>query len=700
MPNTCFKDFTGSVINFPDREATSLVKLWILRSLIKLGAHQVFMNRNSIDNEVIAVFLGLEKWLYDSKKFSYKEVKQDLQKQYEVAERKASSIKVPKCLSQNINKLSKLIGLSKTDCCILEFAILLNNEVLLEECTELLGRNISASQLFKVLSALLNLPEKEVRLSLSPKGALQNSGLLSISQNGSDRMQTKLALLSFSFGDNIYSIDSDPMKLLKSALFESSNPQLKPSDFHHIDKELSVLNPFLKNSMLNNRKGVNFFIHGKPGTGKTQLVRVLAKKLGYELFEIANEDDEGEPISGISRIRAYQVAQSILKKRKAIILFDEVEDIFSDGGFLEPSTAQKHKAWMNRMLEENSVPCFWLSNSYQNLDTAFVRRYDMVFELPVPPKKQREKIIRKNCSSFLSNQVINRVSKSENLSPAVVSRAASVVQSIQSDLDEKQTTAAFELLINNTLKTQGHKPIKQNDSNRLPRNYDPRCINADTNIDELADGLKQTKSGRLCIYGPPGTGKTAYGRWLAEQLNMSLLVKRGSDIHSKWVGGTEKNIANAFKKAETDGALLLIDEVEGFLQDRQGAQHSWEISAVNEMLTQMESFSGVFIASTNHLYSLDQASLRRFDLKLKFDYLLPDQSWRLLKSYCEELSLSMPKKETKRALNRLQNITPGDFAAIVRRHKFKPLKTADEMVSVLNDESSLKGGSKPVIGFI
>ncbi|MBW6608203.1 ATP-binding protein, partial [Salmonella enterica subsp. enterica serovar Weltevreden] len=86
----------------------------------------------------------------------------------------------------------------------------------------------------------------------------------------------------------------------------------------------------------------------------------------------------------------------------------------------------------------------------------------------------------------------------------------------------------------------------------------------------------------------------------------------------------------AFRKAQNDGAVLLIDEVDSFLQDRRGAQHNWEVSEVNEMLTQMESFSGVFVASTNLMEGLDQAALRRFDLKVKFDYLRADQAWALL----------------------------------------------------------------------
>ena len=95
----------------------------------------------------------------------------------------------------------------------------------------------------------------------------------------------------------------------------------------------------------------------------------------------------------------------------------------------------------------------------------------------------------------------------------------------------------------------------------------------------------------------------------------------------------------AFERAEADGAILLIDEVDSFLQERKGAEKSWEVTQVNEMLTQMESFGGLFIASTNLMDGLDAASLRRFDLKVRFDYLRPDQAWALLDRYLVDFGL-------------------------------------------------------------
>lgn len=127
---------------------------------------------------------------------------------------------------------------------------------------------------------------------------------------------------------------------------------------------------------------------------------------------------------------------------------------------------------------------------------------------------------------------------------------------------------------------------------------------------------------------------------------------------SMYMGGSEKNIARAFREAEQEGALLLIDEVDSFLQDRRGAQRSWEVSMVNEMLTRMEAYSGVFIASTNLMDDLDQAALHRFDLKVKFDYLHAEQAWSLLQSHCAAMKFVEPQPALSARLARLQQLTP------------------------------------------
>lgn len=101
-------------------------------------------------------------------------------------------------------------------------------------------------------------------------------------------------------------------------------------------------------------------MHGASGTGKTELARSLARDLGCELFEVATEDDDGDLSDATDRLRAFRAAQSFLSQRRALLLFDDAEDVFTATS-LERSAAQTHKAWLNRMLEDNPVPTLWLS---------------------------------------------------------------------------------------------------------------------------------------------------------------------------------------------------------------------------------------------------------------------------------------------------------------------------------------------------
>ena len=683
-------------------ETPAIVRLWMLRLLVPLGGHHSFVSNRGFSNDALAELLGLGEWIDpEDREFNPVKVRAELRRLHQEGESKLAGAAMPACLRANVNRLSELVGLSATDCRILEFAVLVQNERLLDDAADWMGV-LSSVKLFHVLSVLLGLPVHDVRVALGAQSVLARSGVVAMERSGMNTMRSTLNLLSENFADHIISSEADPVSLLKDTVTLSSPAHLGLADYVHVQPALDVLRPYLKHAVATGRKGVNIFLHGPPGTGKSQLTKALAAELGCELFEVASEDADGDPVSGARRLRAFRAAQSFFVQRKALILFDEVEDVFGDaeafmGG---SSTAQRRKAWINRTLEENPVPALWLSNSIDGLDPAFARRFDMVFELAVPPKMQRMSIIQAECGDLLDSASIGRMAGAEKLAPAVVARAASVGRAIAPAVGAVKAALAVELLVSNTLQAQGHQPLCKARNSVLSEVYDANLVSADADLIQLTAGLIQSRAGRLCLFGPPGTGKTAYGQWLASQLDMPLQIQRASDLMSKWVGGNEKNIARAFKRAEQDGAVLLIDEVDSFLQDRRGATRGWEVSMVNEMLTQMEQFEGVFIASTNLMDGLDQAALRRFDLKVKFDFLKPAQAAALLGRYCSGLSLPPPGASELGRLARLSCLTLGDFAGVMRQSRFRPLADVGSLIQALEAECLLKQPARAVVGFI
>lgn len=605
-------------------------------------------------------------------------------------------------LDDNIAKIGGILKLSKADTELLRFAVVVSRVTQFQDLFRL--RLGSLQEFIGMVQHAVRQKPAVLHHAMSSACALRRAGIL-------------LPSMSLSCGSHPLEMDDeiatllmaprfDEKMLLRHILCAAPPASLSMQDFPE-RMDISVLQRYLRVAVRDRRKGVNILIHGATGTGKTEFVRTIAQILGLELNEVPTEDASGDSVSGESRFRAFSLAQNLLAtKRKQLLLFDEVEDVFGSeanqfpfGQALRSGGGRVGKGWVNQTLESNPVPTIWVCNSISAFDAAYLRRFDLALEFRGPTGAFRRRVVDLHIDEGLVSPTCRaKLVAMEELPPASIQRVARVVRALNSPRQADRDREAEEVA-KLALQAMGRRVGVVRTS--LPSHYDPAFLNTKPDVTALSNGLAERRNARLCLYGPPGTGKTAFAHHLAQVLDVPLHLKRASDLQSMWVGQTEKNIARAFQSAAEEGALLLIDEADSFLQDRSNAHRSWEVSQVNEMLTQMEAFEGIFIASTNLMDSLDAASLRRFDFKVHFGYLTPEQRRSLFAAISVESQADGSAGSTRDRLDRMDCLVPGDFANVLRQLKvLDQPATPARLLELLEAELRFKpGANQRRIGF-
>ena len=529
----------------------------------------------------------------------------------------------------------------------------------------------------------------------------------------------------------------DTSELMAVFTRPAARSSLGLADFAFVGEDADVLVSLLRHAVAGKAQGVNVLLYGPPGTGKTELAKVVAQAAGLDLFEVEYADREGNSLSGRDRYRSLQIAQVFLKgSTHSALLFDEVEDVFppisseaaqlmarSDQLSVPVSMSVNGKAWVNQILESNTVPTLWVTNRIEQIDPAFRRRFAYHLELRSPPPGAREGVVRKTLEGVqVSDAFVAKLAARKGLTPAQIRTAVRFAQLASAPEDSMDAQvdanglkamlaggrpALMESLIERQLKNAdmalGNKAGVKGRLSATTYNLAMLNVESRFEVPRIVDALKNRGHGALCFYGPPGTGKTALAEHIASALDLPLIIKQASDLMSKYVGETEQNMAAMFKEAELEKAVLLLDEADSFLQDRRGAQRTYEVTEVNEMLQGMERHNGIFICTTNLLESLDQAALRRFTFKIKFMPLTNPQREVMFTTEALAGDAVLLTKELGTRLAKLVHICPGDFAAVKRQSDILAATlTADEFMSQLEAEHRIKPEVREArgIGFV
>ena len=467
-------------------------------------------------------------------------------------------------------------------------------------------------------------------------------------------------------------------KMMNIVIGKPEKSELSLKDYKHLEKEIDRVTKILSCAVEQKRKGVNILLYGDVGQGKSQLSKLISNITKIPMYSVITQKEGFQEAYREDRLVDLFSKQHILSNSdRACILFDEAEDVFNHGfsGFGSAS-----KGYLNNLLETTSVPIIWTTNDIYGVDPAFLRRMTYCIEFKALSEDKRlniwKRVLKKN-NFEVSKEKIEELNRNYDVPASLIANAVQTAKMIGGDEND------FEELIENVAKVVSKKEeVKKQEKKPNSINYSIDLVNADMDMADLTEKIKQ--SGKmnfsLCLYGFPGTGKSAFCRHLAEILGIEVILKRASDLISPYVGETEQNIANAFADAKSKKAMLIFDEADTFLQDRNNAVRSWEIAQVNEMLTQMESAEYPFACTTNLLDTLDEASLRRFTFKIKFDFMTNEQANKAMEHFFG----------IKDANLNIKGLTAGDFATVKKKADFLNITDLTELTKMLKEEVQIK----------
>ncbi len=609
-----------------------------------------------------------------------------------LAELEKQDLEPDTIFDENVDLLGEAMGLDDVEQDVLRFGYHLDNESGLQHLMRNAGR-LSVSRLARVMSGVIGRSEHDLTRALGREGTLQRTGLLNLCFTGRHDREKVFGLMSGL--DDLMLREYRDVEDMLDRIFPLAEPTtLTGQDFLHLETDVELLAQVLGKAVDRGLLGVNVLLHGPTGTGKTELARVLSHLCGATLYKVDVMDDDSDMMSATGRLTHYRLAQRILAARgRHVILFDEAEDLFpsqSFGMWGHRMETGHGKGFINQLLETNPVPAIWVTNRVWQIDEAYLRRFRHVLEVPTPPRTVRRRMLEARLAGLgVSGPWLDRMAACDQLVPGDIERAAWMARLAGDDAERTlENTLRSSLAARGiTLRAQGRKGAAGG--------YDLDWLNASENVRDIVAGLDPSSRCTLLLHGPPGTGKSALAQHLADRLGMPLCLRRASDLMSCWVGETEKNIASMFREATAQKAVLLLDEADSFIHDRIDAVRSWETTRINELLTQMECFEGIFVCTTNLADRLDQASFRRFDIKVRFDYLTCAQACGMFLSAVESMGLAPPTEAAIRTVESLGNLTPGDFATVQRKlGVLARSRTTDAVARALKDECEAKKDGK------
>ena len=446
-------------------------------------------------------------------------------------------------------------------------------------------------------------------------------------------------------------------------------------------------------------------LYGPPGCGKTLIAKVLANESDANMYLI-NGPEIMNKYYGETEARLREIFKEAKDNSPSIIFIDEIDAIAPKReeayGDVEKRVVAQLLALMDGLNERGNVIVLGATNRPDSVDPALRRpgRFDREVEVAVPNTDGRLEILHIHTRGMPLAEDIHLKDFANDLhgytgadiKSLCRESALKAIRRYLPEIDLENERIPSKMLESMEIKLRDfHDAMFEVVPTAMREFYVERAkiwwkdiggldyakeTLKDNMIASINEPDKFTKMGvkppkGVLLYGPPGCGKTLLGRALSAECGSNMILVRGPEILSKWVGESEKAIREIFRKAKASAPCIIIfDELDSLAKFKAMDGNAQGETILSQMLTEMED-SGTsriaVIGITNRPDLIDNSMLRTGRLDITLYVQPPDEKGRLeiIKILTEKMPLNNDVNLKEIAVA-TQNYTGADLAALCR----------------------------------
>ncbi|MDH3361510.1 MAG: CDC48 family AAA ATPase [Nitrosopumilus sp.] len=471
--------------------------------------------------------------------------------------------------------------------------------------------------------------------------------------------------------------------------------------------------------------GILFY--GPPGCGKTLLAKVMASESEANMFPI-NGPEIMNKYYGETEAKLREIFKEAKDNSPSIIFIDEIdaiapkrEEVYGD---VEKRVVAQLLALMDGLNDRGNVIVLGATNRPDSVDPALRRpgRFDREFEISVPNEEGRLEILEIHTRGMpISNDIDLKDLSAElhgytgaDIKSLCREAALKSIRRYLPEIDLETEKIPSEVLQAMQIKLIDFYDAMHEVVPTAMREFyverskvwwhdvggleDVKKSLTDNLVMAIKEPSKFTKMGirpprGALLYGPPGCGKTLLGRALATETGANMILVRGPEILSKWLGESEKAVREIFRKAKTSSPCVVIfDELDSLARYKSGDGGVSE-TILSQLLTEIEGVSSrvSIVGITNRPDVLDNSLLRTGRLDLVLYVPPPDEKGRLeiIKILTKKMPLANDVKLEEIAVA-TQSYSGADLAALCREAAVHAMRNKLPKISNQDFANSLK----------